>query len=101
MLPTGGRITPNIQGGVGVDLKLKAEGKSKSSSRWIDLDGNGANVTNLDWGIIFGGGLDIDTGSGMVVFDVRYMIGQLDVDDIGQHLRARNRALTITAGYGF
>ncbi len=108
-IPMEGSIRPNLFAGPAPAFLLSAE------EEWEYSDHNGIGFTNgddhsgttdvkddtnsFDFGLIFGGGVDIDMGSGMLVFDVRYNLGLTKIDSRDDPNDIKNQVISIVAGY--
>ncbi len=58
-------------------------------------------TNKFDVGILFGAGLDIDTGAGMVTVDLRYNFGLANINsERGGEFSIENRSLQVLVGYG-
>lgn len=106
MVPTQSTVTPNFFAGPALSFnlrsKLKAEGGGQSAE--IDLDEAGLDTKAVDFGFVFGGGLDIDTGMSTLTFDVRYTLGLTKVwkfQGLAEDVDARNGAFSFMVGYSF
>ncbi len=60
---------------------------------------------SVDWGFVFGGGLDYElSNGGLLVFDVRYMLGLQNIFEAptgSDEPDMKHHCLTIMLGYGF
>jgi hypothetical protein len=96
-IPTGSRFTPVFFAGPVLGLKVKgdqeAEYRGKSTSEEID------GLKSTDFGLAVGGGLDVDTGYGKALVDLRYEFGLTEILDEGGSIK--NKALLIMVGYSF
>jgi hypothetical protein len=54
----------------------------------------------IDFGLAVGGGVSVAAGTGHFIFDVRYTLGFVSIDDNAQP-PDKNSALSFTAGYAF
>jgi hypothetical protein len=97
--PINGSMTPNFFLGPYAGLKLsskikvKAEAEGQSVEAETDLD----EWPRIDYGLVFGGGLDYDLGSGAFIFEARYSLGmRADEED-----ESKSRVFTLLAGYSF
>jgi hypothetical protein len=55
---------------------------------------------STDFGVFFGGGLDIAVGNGAITLDVLYNLGLSNINDASDE-KAKNKNLQILAGYRF
>jgi hypothetical protein len=58
-------------------------------------------INDMDLGLVFGGGTDIITGRGNLLFDVRYTLGMISADYSKYGLDIRNGSLSFLIGYWF
>jgi hypothetical protein len=79
----------------GVSLTVDCEEVADVSDGEVVIETKG-----VDFGLVFGGGIDITAGSAVLVFDVRYNYGLTDIDDTGM-VEVKNRAFSIMGGIGF
>jgi hypothetical protein len=65
---------------------------------------------STDFGLVFGGGLDIAAGPGAVTLECRYVLGLTEIDDgfqealedpDPQKVDAKNHSIMILVGYSF
>jgi len=101
VLPTQSSIKPNIFSGSYVALNLDAKATTyiagvKEGEE--DLE----DVRTLDYGLVFGAGLDIELGNLMLIFDARYNLGLTKINDPeGLDIAVKNNALVAMLGIGF
>jgi len=88
-IPNTSNVTPNIYAGPALSFKLFGE-----------ADGNDlkSRHNSVDFGLAFGGGLDIFR---TLHLDFRYTLGLVDVFDVPADPEARNGTFSIALGYGF
>ena len=102
-IPVQGSIRPNLFCGPALaiksvsKLKVTASALGQSASETIDIE----DVKSTDFGVVFGGGLDIVVGNGRIVLDGRYTLGMSSIDDSSDNEDIKNRAISVTAGYAF
>jgi hypothetical protein len=108
MIPTEGGVVPRLYAGPSLafelDCKVKAEAGGQSEEYACDSQEVGAPTNTTDYGIFFGGGIDIPVGSGAVIFDVFYNLGLGDIakEDAGDDpVKVTNRNIQIVTGYAF
>ena len=58
-------------------------------------------LKNSNISAVFGGGLEFYLGKLMLVLDVRYDLGLVDIDAKSETTKAKTKALTVMAGIGF
>lgn len=94
-LTQGGTVEPNVFGGPYAGLRLIAEQDGGTGG----LFGSGTNIENqtqqVDYGLAFGTGLDIEVGNSIFTMDVRYNLG---LSDVFNNEPGKNRVLSITFG---
>jgi len=94
-IPTGVSLTPSIFAGPVLGLKVqgdqKAEYRGRSTSTEID------GLKSTDFGLALGGGLDVDTGYGKALIDLRYEFGLTEILDDGGSIK--NSAFLAMVGY--
>lgn len=94
MAPTQGSVKPNLFVGPEVAFLMSAK---------IDTVGGDVDVKDstksVDFGLVFGGGLDFDAGSGRVTFDVRYNLGLTKIDDSSDKSDIKNSGFAAYIGY--
>jgi len=88
-LPNTSVVTPNIYVGPSLAFKLYGE---------ADGDDLKSRHNSVDFGLAFGGGVDIMR---TMYLDLRYTLGLVDVFDVPGDPEAKNGTFSITVGYGF
>ena len=88
-------IFPNVYTGPAFSILLFS--KTVRSDQEID---NKKDVQNVDFGLAMGGGVDIQTGAGKFIFDIRYTLGFLDINPISGGGEIKNGVLSFILGYG-
>ena len=88
-LPTQSMITPNLYAGPALSFKLYGE---------ADGDDLRSTHNSVDFGLAFGGGIDINRA---LHLDLRYTLGLVDVFDAPGDPEVKNGAFQVTLGYGF
>lgn len=106
MVPNESTVTPNFFVGPALSFNLRSKLKAESGgdSAEIDLDEAGLDTKAVDFGFVFGGGLDIGTGMSTLTFDVRYTLGLSkvwEVEGFAEEVDARNGSLSLMVGYSF
>jgi hypothetical protein len=96
-IPTGGKIRPNIFVGYYAAFKLLAVAKRMYLSGSEDEE---LEVKKKDSGIVFGGSVLIDIGSGKLIVDARYSKGLSKIVESGP-VDIKNSAFTLMLGYAF
>lgn len=115
MIPVSGSVRPRVYAGPSVARELSCrvpldDGFARltfACDELLDLGGGGTGVAftetkGLDFGVVFGGGMDVGAGPGAVTLDVRYDVGITNLNDLpGVDDSLHNRALELLAGYSF
>ncbi len=108
MIPVEGSLAPRLYVGPSLafemDCKLKGEVDGQSVEFACDSDEVGAPTNTTDYGIVFGGGIDIVAGPGALTLDVLYNLGLGDIakeDPTDPVVKVTNRNIQILVGYGF
>ncbi len=109
IFPTGpaSKVAPLIFAGpvIGIETgcKVKAEGLGVSAS--VDGDAGGTEdipTKSVDVGVMFGGGLQFDTGPASIVLEVAYTLGLVNIDDTPMTTdEIKNRNLSFSVGLMF
>ncbi len=95
---------------VSFETKCKIEGTADGISASADCDRlseAGADEDILtkgtDFGIIFGfgGGVEVNAGSAVIIIEGRYNVGLVDINDTSDPGEIKNRAFSFMAGIGF
>ncbi len=105
-------VTPRLFAGpaVAIELSCKISGEALGVSldvdcEQFDIDGVALQTKSVDFGAIFGGGLDIAVGNGAITLDVLYNLGLIDINDtpdpVAQEVSIKNRNIQFLAGYRF
>lgn len=64
--------------------------------------GEDIETKGTDFGIIFGGGVEFDAGSAVIIIEGRYNVGLVDINDTTDDtVEIKNRAFSFMAGVGF
>jgi hypothetical protein len=103
-------ITPRLYAGpsVAFELSCKATGEEGGESESFDCadvpppDGP-FDTKSVDFGVFFGGGVDIAVGSGAVTLDVLYNLGLANINDTEGEtdFEIKNKNIQILVGYAF
>lgn len=107
-VPTEGAIAPYFVAGPYVGIKAShgwssdpeadAESEAEVDAYLDDY------MKGVDYGLVFGGGVDYELDSGhMITFDARYGLGlTTTVDDVeGEEVDVKNNSITFLVGYSF
>ena len=104
-IPTQGSVKPVLIIGPSLSFKLSAEAEGEmevegySESEEIDISDE---VSGVDFGLVFGAGVDVLLASGTLTFDARYNLGLTNVPDIeGESYDVKNAVISFMVGYAF
>ena len=91
---------------LGYALNGKAKGTADILGTKItieeDIDFEEDEISRLDLGLHLGAAVLVPVGSGDLMFDVRYMLGLINIDDAQvNNIEAYNRGLALSIGYLF
>ena len=107
-LQTSGTVGPRLFAGptVAFEIGCDLEGADGSESGSLSCDessdiGFDLVTSKTDFGLIFGGGLDVAAGTVMVTLDGRYDVGLSDILDFEGESGVKNRAWAFFLGVGF
>ena len=101
-----GSVKPSVFLGPSIGIKASAKMKSEitvngvSESAEEDME----DVKSLDLGLAFGGGIDIEAGTGKITLDARYTMGLTSIDKAESGETAadiKNSVISIMAVYCF
>ena len=106
VLPVAGRFVPGFYVGPALALKLAARGKGPCDALLVDceeVDEELDWVAGSDFLLVFGTSFDVGMSKARFVIDVRYQVGLTAINDpVSSSVpKIKNRAFTVTAGYGF
>lgn len=92
---------------VSFEAKCEIEGTVDAVSASADCNdisqfgGDDIETKGTDFGIIFGGGLEFNAGSAVIIIEGRYNVGLVDINDTPDDTEIKNRAFSFMAGIGF
>ncbi|MBN1984426.1 MAG: PorT family protein [Chitinivibrionales bacterium] len=93
-------VSLNFYSGLSPSISMKSVYELKTSSTSNTTTSDLIDETHtFDFGIPFGGGIDIDIGSGRVIIDLRYTIGIFDVYN-NEANTIKNGVISLCFGYG-
>ena len=112
---SGSSIRPNLQIGPAMaillsakdDWELSVTGEEQGVSMTIsesDEEDVKDDFKDIDFGLVFGGGLDFDVGTGTVTVDARYSLGLLNIPDVEgdeDEPSIKNNVISVMLGYSF
>jgi len=107
MIPMDGVVQPNLFAGVAPAFLLSAEVEVDYDETMLAMLHATETVDvkdeakSIDFGLVFGGGVDLALGEGSLMFDVRYTMGLTSIDDTDDDWDIKNKAITLMVGYGF
>ena len=90
-----GNAQPNLFFGPAIGLNLSATYKFESD--FGDDDGDLEDVSPMDFGIVFGGGVEF----GKILIDARYDMGLTSIDDSSENFKVKNSVISIMLGMLF
>ncbi len=96
-VPTGSRLRPLCFAGPDLGFELSSKVEDSGTGRELTLDG----VAKFDFGVSFGGGLEIGAGQGCLILDARYTLGLKKVFTGAGASEDKNRSLAFSLGYAF
>ena len=104
----GGAVQPRLYVGpsLAFEMSCKVKLEAGGMSQQFDCSDEeiGAPTLSPDYGVFFGGGIDIPAGSGAVTLDVLYNLGLRDIadeDPTDPVISVKNNNIQILVGYGF
>ncbi|MEJ2151474.1 MAG: porin family protein [Gemmatimonadota bacterium] len=93
---------------VSFEVNCELEGTVEAVSASADCDrlsevGADENIETkgTDFGLVFGGGVEFDAGSAVIIIEGRYNVGLVDINDATEDDEIKNRAFSFMAGIGF
>ena len=103
LIPMKENIKPNVYLGPSLGILMSAkydwEGGGESGTEDVKDD-----LKSVDFGLVFGGGVDFPIGEGIMTFDARYTMGLSSFredDDDGTSYDWKNKAISFIVGYAF
>ena len=97
-IPTRSAVRPVFYLGPAIDFELSAKIQAEYPSgvqNEFNADETLDTASSTDFSLIFGGGIDIDTGGKVINLQVRYIMGTQEV-----YHTAKNKTLSVMAGFG-
>lgn len=100
MIPTEGKIAPNLFAGPEVGFLMSAKAEDEDIKD---------DLKSIDFGIAFGAGVDFAMESGKIMLDARYTLGMMSLPDFDDgegegdedEPSVKNATIMVTLGYGF
>ncbi len=100
-MPIQGTIKPYVMTGPYFAYNISAKLAIGDDQNRIERDMSDA-VKDIDFGTVFGGGIDFELPVGKIVFDFRYGLGMITIDEPnGEQADVKNDAFSLTLGYAF
>lgn len=108
-VPTNSSVRPRFYAGPQISFEASCTLTGTSGTVSVDLDCDtqeledlGFNTKGTDFSLLFGGGLEIAAGPGVLTFDGRYDLGLTNINDTeGDETDVKNRNIQLMAGYAF
>lgn len=110
----GSQITPRLYAGPALAVEVSCGLTGDDGSTTVDINCDELSeategllpdleTKSVDFGVFFGGGLDIAIGNGALMLDVLYNLGLTDINDSTAELAGeiKNENIQIMAGYRF
>ena len=99
--PTQSRVSPSVFVGPYVSLKLSDKGEIKVLG--LKLEEHLVGIKGSDFGLVFGGGIDFKVSNVLVLLDIRYDLGLVNIAEpiLGIENEMKTRSLVLMAGVGF
>lgn len=97
-IPTRGPVRPVFYLGPSLDFELSSRIETEYPSgvqNPFSEEPELSTSSSTDFSLIFGGGIDIDSGGKVINLQVRYVMGTLEV-----YRTAKNKTLSVMAGFG-
>ncbi len=100
MIPTSGKVKPNIFAGPAVGFLMSAdlEAEALGVSAEVDIKDE---IKSIDFGLAFGAGVGFEITQGTITLDARYTLGLTSVDDTDDELDMKNGVISIMGGFSF
>lgn len=104
----GSAVRPRAYAGPQVAFEASCSLVGSDGATTVDVDCDstefeeiGFETKSTDFSLLFGGGLDVAAGPGVLTFDGRYDLGLSNINDSpgSDQLEAKNRNIQISAGY--
>lgn len=95
-----GALKPNIFAGPYAAFKLSESYTYTDLLTGFDIESSD-NTKTLDYGAVFGGGLDIDLNTTVITFDGRYNLGLRELENVEEPKDIKNGSFSFNVGIGF
>lgn len=100
MIPTEGNVKPNFFAGLSLGILMSSKVKGEAMGVSVELDVKD-ETKNIDFGMVFGAGIDFELTKGTITFDARYTLGLTSIDDTGMDEDVKNGVISIIGGFSF
>lgn len=107
-VPTGSSVRPRVYAGPQVAFEASCSLVGTDGTTTIDVDCDASELDELgfetkstDFSLLFGGGLEVAAGPGVVTFDGRYDLGLTNINDSPgvDQVDVKNRNIQLSVGY--
>jgi hypothetical protein len=99
VIPTGNVVSPGVIFGPALAFNIDSTLKGEYDGDTAEEDVSDI-ISDIDLGVVLGLNIGFDTGSAVIVLDLRYTLGFMTIDDSGD-AAVRNGAITFMAGVAF
>ena len=99
IIPTDGNVKPIVFAGPDLGILLSANEHVEAGTQSTDVDFKN-NISGVDFGLIFGAGISIKLGSGVLLIDGRYNLGLANINK-NSTVSNTNQVIGISIGYAF
>ncbi|UCF71056.1 MAG: PorT family protein [candidate division WOR-3 bacterium] len=99
VLPIQGKVKPNFFVGPYFAMMITTP-RGKIEVDGVSMEADLNDVAEIDFGVVFGGGVDFGLGKGKIVLDFRYGLGLTTLDETGTE-DVKNGAFSFLIGYSF
>jgi hypothetical protein len=89
-------VQPRLYAGPALGFALSCEVKSDTGDPPSDCKDN---IKSSDFGLVFGVGVELGSGPGAFLADLRYDYGIADINDTGDDISNKNRSIQLLIGY--
>jgi len=94
-----GETKPYLLAGPALGVLLSSKGEVEVGG--ISVSDELEDVKSIDFGLILGAGINIDLGTGTLLFDARYNLGLTSIDDSADDGDIKNSVISFNVGYLF
>jgi hypothetical protein len=89
-------VQPRLYAGPALGFALSCEVTSDAGDPPSDCKDN---IKSSDFGLVFGFGVELGSGPGAFLADLRYDYGIADINDTGDNISNKNRSIQLLIGY--